>query len=129
MKRILFIQRSLSTVIDLIIVYVPSLLLANIFMPDLANLVSAMLFILYNIVAVTHFSGQTMGKHFAKLEVVEVNHSIMAVSIREGAKLLYFLPFMVGCVFLMISIGNFIFKGKFLHDWIGKSDVVFLKTS
>lgn len=46
--------------------------------------------------------------------------------IREVTKLLYFLP-IAGPVFCVISIVIYLFKGKFLHDIAGKSDVILEK--
>ncbi|GAB2022408.1 hypothetical protein RyT2_14820 [Pseudolactococcus yaeyamensis] len=126
MKTLGFIQRILATLIDLIIVYVPLVLLVNIMfseMGSLANIFPAILFIVYNIVAVNSFKGQTIGKYFAKLRVKNESISLMADSVREAVKILYFLPF-AGFAFILLSCAIYVRKGKFLHDIIGKSEVI-----
>ena len=68
------------------------------------------------------FKGQTIGKYFAKIHVIDVGTNIMDDSIREVIKLIYFIPFF-GFVIVMLSISCYFIQGKFLHDIIGKSEV------
>ncbi|GFH41561.1 hypothetical protein Hs30E_01120 [Lactococcus hodotermopsidis] len=126
MKKLLFIQRILAALIDLISVYVPFLILVNVMFADssaLTNLLPAVIFVVYNSVAVNSFGGQTLGKHFAKLTVKKSSLNLMTESVREAVKILYFLPF-VGGVFILVSCFIYVRKGQFLHDVIGCSEVV-----
>ncbi|MDR0299907.1 MAG: RDD family protein [Streptococcaceae bacterium] len=126
MKNLLYlIQRILAAVIDLICIYLPVLFLTNIVLKQsssLANFLAAILFCTYNLIAVSSFDGMTLGKYFAKLRVKSISKSFMELGQREFAKLLYFLPF-AGLVFLLVSLILYFVKGKFLHDWIGQSEV------
>ncbi|MCL2677218.1 MAG: RDD family protein [Streptococcaceae bacterium] len=127
MRSLLFVQRGLSSLIDLIVVYLPCLFLASIVFKSnasFASLSSAVMFCIYNVVAVSNFEGRTIGKYFARLKVQTPSPNFLDVGQREFAKLLYFLPFMVGLVILSISCIMYALSGKFLHDWIGKSQVV-----
>lgn len=124
MKSLLFIQRVLAAMIDLIIVYIPSFFLVNTMVTGYFTpaILSGVLFVIYNVMAIHSFQGQTIGKYFAKIRVVEVGQSIMDDSIREVIKLLYFIP-LLGPVVGALSIGCYFIQGKFLHDIIGKSEV------
>ncbi|MBO0470141.1 RDD family protein [Enterococcus sp. DIV0242_7C1] len=125
MKLLIFIQRILAALIDLIVVYIPvyfmvAVMVKGFFTP---GILSAALFVIYNVLAIHSFQGQTIGKYFAKIEVKDVGRSIMDDSIREAVKILYFLPF-VGFVTGLLSLGCYLISGRFLHDVIGKSEVV-----
>lgn len=128
MKYLMFIQRCLATMIDLIIIFVPSLLLVHVLftskdMASFANLLAGVLFVLYNMIAESSFSGRTIGKYFAKLKVNSVSSDLMEIGQREFAKLLYFIP-IAGWLFLGLSVVLYFVKGWFLHDKIGRSEVV-----
>lgn len=123
MRLLLFIQRILASLIDLIVIYIPIYLLVHILFPGLlllSNLFPAIIFIIYNVIATNTFDGQTLGKYFAKITVKKGTNSLMADSVREAVKILYFLP-LVGILFAIISCLVFIKKGQFLHDIIGQS--------
>lgn len=126
MKWWIFLQRLLASLIDVIVVYIPFQLVIEILFhsnPSSIWLVH-FLFILYNVLAVLYFSGKTLGKYFAKLEVVVLSSTAMEVGQREAAKLLYFLPLGVGIIFMLISFFLYWRKGQFLHDIIGRSEVI-----
>lgn len=125
MKALVFVQRILATLIDLIIVYIPVYLMVSIMVKGLFTpaMMSAALFAIYNVVAIHSFQGQTIGKYFAKLKIKNVGVSIMEDSVREVTKMLYFIPFF-GLVSGLISLSCYFVSGRFLHDIIGKSEVI-----
>ena len=128
MNLLMLIQRFLATLIDLIIVYLPFLLLVHIIFTgeefsSIANLLAGILFVLYNMISESGFSGKTIGKFFAKLRVKTVSTDLMEIGQREFAKLLYFLP-VVGWIFIVVSVVMYFTGGRFLHDKIGRSEVI-----
>lgn len=126
MKKLLFLQRILASMIDLMIVYLPfEFLTLILFQGKNINGIWLIhiLFVLYNTLACVYFNGQTLGKYFAGLKVTPVSNSVAEMGQREVAKLLYFVPH-GGIVFMLISVLCYVRKGKFLHDMIGKSEVV-----
>lgn len=126
MKKILFLQRILASMIDLLVVYLPYQFALFVLFGKLASgqfWLSLILFVLYNILATMYFSGQTLGKYFARLKVTPVTKSMMEMGQREVAKVLYFLPY-AGFLFMFISFIVYAREGRFLHDKIGKSEVI-----
>jgi len=127
MRILFFVQRFLATLIDLIIVYLPVLLLVQLIFTNkevggIGNFLAAILFVLYNLISESSFQGKTIGKFFAKLKVKTVSTDLLEVCQREMAKLLYFLP-MVGWIFVLVSVVMYFVNGQFLHDKIGRSEV------
>jgi hypothetical protein len=115
----------LATLIDLIIIYLPTTLLAYTVFGESSSegsLLSGILFLIYNLIASESFSGKTIGKYFAKLHSVHDTSDKLGRSIREGVKILYFLP-IAGPIFILITLLCYLVKGRTLHDWIGKSNV------
>ncbi|AYG01855.1 RDD family protein [Lactococcus allomyrinae] len=128
MNLLMLIQRFLATLIDLIIVYLPFLLLVHVIFTgkefsSIANLLAGILFVLYNMISESSFSGKTIGKFFAKLRVKTVSTDLMEIGQREFAKLLYFLP-VAGWIFIVVSVVMYFTSGRFLHDKIGRSEVI-----
>lgn len=128
MRYLMLIQRLLASLIDLIIVYLPCLILVHLIFSEkelssIANLLAGILFVLYNMISESSFQGKTIGKFFAKLKVKTVSTELMEVGQRECAKLLYFLPF-IGWAFIVISLVLYLTNHKFLHDIIGRSEVI-----
>nr|WP_242550201.1 RDD family protein [Enterococcus sp. MJM16] len=123
----ILIQRVLATFIDLIVIYIPVYFLVNIMVKGFftPGILTATLFVIYNVLAIHSFQGQTIGKYFAKIRVKDVGRSIMEDSIREVIKLLYFLP-LLGVITGVLSLSCYFIRGSFLHDIIGKSEVVIL---
>lgn len=123
---LLTFQRGVCFLIDVIIVYVPTLLLAQSLFRDMGGasiLIAQFLFIIYNIICITTFGGRTLGKYFGKIVVVyEHTENILVYGTREFSKLLYTTPY-VNVIFISVSLLLKIAKGKFLHDLIGQSDV------
>ncbi|MDR0297728.1 MAG: RDD family protein [Streptococcaceae bacterium] len=124
---LLLIQRLLSALIDVILIYLPALIAVSILFGkvvsgNVATLIASFLFVIYNIIAVVSFRGQTLGKYFAKLQV-EDGHTFGENAAREGVKVLYFLPFFGGAFFSLISLIIYLIRGEFLHDWIAKMGV------
>lgn len=127
MKRLLFLQRMLASVIDLLVIYFPSQFLVFILFREQASAqiwLPAFLFILYNLLATAYFSGQTIGKYFARLKVTSPSSSMMEMGQREAVKILYFLP-LAGPFFMLISLISYLKEGQFLHDKMGQSEVIF----
>lgn len=127
MRALMFLQRFLATIIDLIIVYLPVLLLVQLVFTNkgassIGNLFAAIVFVLYNLISENSFQGKTIGKYFAKLKVKTISTDLLEMCQRELAKLLYFLP-MVGWLFVFISVVMYFVNGQFLHDRIGRSEV------
>lgn len=127
MRILFFVQRFLATLIDLIIVYLPVLLLVQLIFINkevscIGNFLAAILFVLYNLISESSFQGKTIGKFFAKLKVKTILTDLLEVCQREMAKLLYFLP-MVGWIFVLFSVVMYFVNGQFLHDKIGRSEV------
>lgn len=122
---LLFIQRVLSASIDLMIIYLPSLFLADIILrqSSFSGLAAVLLFSIYNLAALSSFGGQTIGKHFAQLKVTAADFTFLGLSQRELTKILYFLPY-AGFVFMLISVLIYWRQGKFLHDLVGRSEVI-----
>ena len=128
MKFLLLIQRLLAAAIDLLIIYLPSLFLILLLfksqnLGSLVTLLAALLFVIYNMVATSSFSGKTIGKHFARLKVSNASANLLESGQREFAKLLYFLPW-AGPLFSVVSLVCYGLTGKFLHDMIGRSEVI-----
>lgn len=125
MKSLFFVQRVLAAVIDLIIVYIPVSVIVKIVFTGYfsSEILAAILFVVYNVVAIHSFNGQTIGKYFAKLQVSDTGASIMDDSVRESVKILYFLP-ILGLIIGLLSVCLYFVTGRFFHDIIGKSEVV-----
>ena len=127
MKKILFLQRILASLIDLMMVYLPTQFLLFILFKNRTSGqfgLSVLLFVLYNILGSMYFSGQTIGKYFARLKVIPVTKSMMEMGQREAVKILYFLPY-AGFFFMGASVFVYIREGRFLHDKVGSSEVIF----
>lgn len=126
MKFLLMIQRLLASMIDLIVVYLPVLLISSSLFPRLGSfnqLIAAFLFIAYNALAVASFEGKTVGKYFAKLRVEAFSKNLSDVAQREGIKILYLIP-LAGWFFIGVSLVTYGLRGQFLHDWLGKGKVI-----
>lgn len=127
MKWWIFLQRLLAGMIDVIVVYIPFQLVVGILFGSY-NASSIwlvhFLFILYNVLAILYFSGKTLGKYFARLKVVVFSSTAMEVGQREIAKLLYLLPLGIGMIFMFVSVVIYWKDGRFLHDAIGRSEVI-----
>lgn len=119
-----FFARLLAFLIDALLVLLPAsfLLTAMGVEGTLANLLPQLLFMVYNIVALSSFEGRTIGKHFAGLRVSGQQRNALFLGIREVAKLLYFIP-LVGVLFASISVILLVTTGKTFHDWLGMSQV------
>lgn len=91
---------------------------------SLIQLLPQLLFVVYNVIALTSFNGKTIGKYFARLSVrTEEGGGALYLGLRETAKLLYVLP-NVGVLFLLFSgVLTVLFK-KTLHDWFGNTCVL-----
>ena len=93
MRILFFVQRFLATLIDLIIVYLPVLLLVQLIFTNkevsgIGNFLAAILFVLYNLISESSFQGKTIGKFLAKLKVKTISTDLLEVCQREMAKLL-----------------------------------------
>jgi len=84
MRTLFFVQRFLATLIDLIIVYLPVLLLVQLIFTSkevsgIGNFLAAILFVLYNLISESSFQGKTIGKFFAKLKVKTISTDLLEV--------------------------------------------------
>ncbi|MBF0777318.1 RDD family protein [Streptococcus cuniculi] len=126
MSVLIFIQRILAALIDMIVIYLPlQFVLFVLFKGQMGHYLwmAQVLFLIYNVVCTTTFKGQTLGKYFAKLQVYPDVNSFAEMGQREAAKLLYFLPHFVGLIFIVISLAIYSKKQRFLHDIVGRSEV------
>lgn len=92
-----------------------------------ADLIAQVLFVLYNIVCMVSFHGQTIGKKIAQLSVNTsklIHGSVLEVGPRELFKIIYFTPF-IGIPALVINLIVFLKTGKMLEDYVSKTTVTF----
>lgn len=124
--------RVLAGLIDVIIVYVPVVVLTMLILHAnfrTADILGQLGFVVYNILLITGNQGQTLGKRIGR-EYVLINDALpdkaMVAGIREVTKAIYFLPF-VGWLLGMTSVIVCAFTGRMLHDYFGNSTVVLEK--
>lgn len=121
--------RSLSALIDVIICYIPFLVVFRLMMPSgtkQADLLAQLVFVAYNVICITTFNGQTVGKYFGHLKVDDsrlLTKNIAFTALREVVKILYFTP-VIGIPLLVINIVYCLFRGRMFEDLIGSSDVM-----
>ncbi|MFD1433327.1 RDD family protein [Lacticaseibacillus yichunensis] len=122
------IVRALAGLIDFIVAYVPAVI---IFVFGLhtstrnADLLGQAIFVLYNIVALTGFHGQTVGKYFGHLKVDTAklaSQNVMFVGIREVTKVLFFTP-VIGIPLLIVNLAVCLLKGRTIEDYVGQTVV------
>jgi hypothetical protein len=120
------ILRVLANAIDVIIVFIPSYMLLTMMSVEgkIFNLLPQLFFVIYNVIMTSSFNGKTVGKYFSRLSVHTEDEGALQLGVRETAKLLYFVP-LISPLAILFTIPLFLFTGKFLHDWIGSSQVVF----
>lgn len=124
--------RLLAGLIDVIVVYVPTVILAVLLLHAnfrTADIIGQLGFVVYNILLITGNQGQTLGKKIAREYVLvndEIPNKALIAGIREVTKAIYFLPF-VGWLFGVISIVVCFFTGRMIHDYFGNSEVVLEK--
>ncbi|WP_318764758.1 RDD family protein [Lactiplantibacillus carotarum] len=131
--RLRYLQlRVLAGLIDVIVVYVPVVVLAILFLHAnfrTADILGQLGFVIYNIILITSNQGQTLGKKIGREYVLvndEMPNKALIAGIREVTKAIYFLPF-VGWLFGLISIILCAFTGRMIHDYFGNSTVVLEK--
>lgn len=125
---LLGIVRTLSFLIDIIIVYFPSVVLLQLVFNmniQTADLFAQILYLLYAVIIGNSTKGKSLGKMFSKQRVIYYNHKpdLVYVGLRELPKMLYFLPHF-GFIFVLLTIVLFFWKGTTLHDLIGGSEVI-----
>ncbi|CAM3119022.1 RDD family protein [Lactiplantibacillus plajomi] len=124
--------RVLAGLIDVIVVYVPVVVLSILFLRAnfrTADILGQIGFVVYNVILITSNQGQTLGKKIGREYVLvndELPNKALISGIREVTKAIYFLPF-VGWIFGLISILICSFTGRMLHDYLGNSTVVLEK--
>ncbi len=130
MLRIRYVVvRALAGLIDLIIVYVPAVILFSLWFhvaTRWAELLAQLLFLAYNVAAVSTFHGQTIGKYFARLRVDTrrlVSDNVLFVGMREMTKLLFLTP-VIGVPLGLLNLLLALATGRMLEDFVGQSDVV-----
>ncbi|MBP1042756.1 RDD family protein [Vagococcus sp. BWB3-3] len=124
-----FILRTFSFLIDLVIVYLPILLICVLLLDipfKLSEIYGQVILIAYSVLASDIFNGRTLGKKLARMITVYqdgVKAPLVKKGMREVTKLLYFLPY-AGPIFVMISLCLLKVTGKALHDYLGESEVI-----
>lgn len=125
-----FLLRVLCGGIDIILVYVTSLVIIQTFFDlplNFSDLYAQLIYVLYASIMSVTFKGQTIGKMIGKEKVIYrggTEESFLIVGLRELAKGLYFLP-VIGIPLFIISISLAFFgSGRMIHDYIGGSKVV-----
>lgn len=130
MNRKVFLLRVLCGGVDIILIYVTSLVIIQTFFDlplNFSDLYAQVIYVLYASIMSVTFKGQTFGKMIGKEKVIYrggTEESFFIVGLRELAKGLYFLP-VVGIPIFIISISLALFgNGRMFHDYIGGSKVV-----
>ncbi|WP_165860533.1 RDD family protein [Lactiplantibacillus pentosus] len=125
--------RVLAGMVDVIVVYVPVVVLAILILHAnfrVADILGQLGFVVYNIIMIASYQGQTLGKKIGR-EYVLINDELpngkmLIAGIREVTKVIYFLPF-VGWIFGVISLVLGALTGRMIHDYFGNSTVVLEK--
>jgi len=126
------VLRVLAGIIDVIVVYVPVVVLAVLFLHAgfrTADIIGQLGFVVYNIIMITSNSGQSLGKKIGHEYVFvddQLPNKAITSGVREFTKAIYFLPF-VGWIFGSISLVMCLFTGRMIHDYLGNSTVVLEK--
>lgn len=124
-----FILRTFSFLIDLVLIYLPVLLICVLVLDipfKISDIYGQLVFIAYSMLASDIFKGKTLGKKLGRMVIIYqdgVKAPLVKKGMREATKLLYFLPY-VGSVFVIISLGLLKITGKALHDYLGESEVI-----
>ncbi|MCT3305043.1 hypothetical protein EFP30_01150 [Lactiplantibacillus pentosus] len=133
MRSKYLLLRVLAGMVDVIVVYVPVVVLAILILHAnfrVADILGQLGFVVYNIIMIASYQGQTLGKKIGR-EYVLINDELpngkmLIAGIREVTKVIYFLPF-VGWVFGVISLVLGALTGRMIHDYFGNSTVVLEK--
>ncbi|WP_317913902.1 RDD family protein [Carnobacterium maltaromaticum] len=125
-----FLLRVLCGGVDIILIYVTSLVIIQTFFDlplNFSDLYAQVIYVLYASIMSLTFKGQTLGKMIGKEKVIYrggTEESFLIVGLRELAKGLYFLP-VIGIPLFIVSMSlAFIGNGRMLHDYIGGSKVI-----
>ncbi|MBU7449508.1 MULTISPECIES: RDD family protein [Lactiplantibacillus] len=133
MRSKYLLLRVLAGMVDVIVVYVPVVVLAILILHAnfrVADILGQLGFVVYNIIMIASYQGQTLGKKIGR-EYVLINDELpngkmLIAGIREVTKVIYFLPF-VGWIFGVISLVLGALTGRMIHDYFGNSTVVLEK--
>ncbi|MCT0161373.1 hypothetical protein EFM55_03200 [Lactiplantibacillus pentosus] len=133
MRSKYLLLRVLAGMVDVIVVYVPVVVLAILILHAnfrVADILGQLGFVVYNIIMISSYQGQTLGKKIGR-EYVLINDELpngkmLIAGIREVTKVIYFLPF-VGWIFGVISLVLGALTGRMIHDYFGNSTVVLEK--
>lgn len=122
--------RILAGMVDIIVVYVPVVVVAILFLHAnfrTADILGQLGFVVYNVIMIASYHGQTLGKSIGREYVLindeQPNGKMLIAGIREVTKLIYFLPF-VGWIFGLISVVLGALTGRMIHDYFGNSTIV-----
>lgn len=125
--------RVLSGMVDIIVIYVPVVVLAILFLHAdfrTADILGQLGFVVYNVIMIVNYHGQTLGKKIGREYVLindeQPNGKMLIAGIREVTKVIYFLPF-VGWIFGLISLILGVLTDRMIHDYFGNSTVVLEK--
>lgn len=133
MRSKYLLLRVLAGMVDVIVVYVPVVVVAILILHAnfrVADILGQLGFVVYNIIMIASYQGQTLGKKIGR-EYVLINDELpngkmLIAGIREVTKVIYFLPF-VGWIFGVISLVLGALTGRMIHDYFGNSTVVLEK--
>lgn len=84
----------------------------------------------YNILFVYYYNGQTIGKKISKLQVIQAGEkpSLMSISIREVAKLLYIIP-VFGLIIIIVDVILLFMRRRLIHDLLSETFLIYNGTA
>lgn len=132
MKKVSVAIRSLSFIIDYIIVIAPIQIIMVMYFgisESQAELLFKLLFAVYGALFMEYMKGATIGKRFGKILVMKGDGSkpsLFEYGMRELLKSLYFVP-MFGWILALISLLMVIIgDGKAIHDRVADTKVIYV---
>lgn len=132
MKRVNGLIRILSSMIDLLIVFIPVffvMIMVFHVTDSQAELLMKLLFAVYSVLFMEYTKGYTIGKYFGKIIVVTedgLKPTLTEYGMRELIKTLYFIPWIGWFLAFLSTLLLFFGKGKTIHDRIAKTTVIYL---
>lgn len=129
MRFAMLAQRMLCGLIDLLVVMLPvQLIMMGVMQVDAvtAGYFFVLLLALYGVICIESTAGQTLGKFFGRLQVVDKDGgrpTLLYLGLRELTKAFYVLPHF-GPLIALVSLGWYLLRGETLHDAAGRTRVV-----
>lgn len=133
MKRKLWIKgllRLMAGLIDYLLLLLPVqlVMLGMMQLPaDQVDFLFRLLLAVYGVLMIEYNRGATVGKHLAKLTVIDragTKATVMYAGLRELAKSMYLIP-VAGWIAGLISAVMLFITGRTLHDMVGSTRVIF----